>query len=93
MTVTRILVHVFKKNSKYLKSVTDDLKIVSNEIINIKDSVSTNFTSTVSTNIHNKKVRYKLDCYFLHKVLLVIVFIFIIAITCYYYSKYRSKQI
>ena len=51
------LVHVFKKNSKYLKSVTDDLKIVSNEIINIKDSVSTNFTSTVSTNIHNKKVR------------------------------------
>ena len=80
------------ENGKYLKSVTDDLKIVCNEIINITGSVSTNFSSTILTNFHNKKVRYKLGCYFLYKVLLVIILLFILAIICYYYSKHRSKQ-
>ena len=53
--------------------------------------VRTNMPSTVSTNFHNKKVRYKMDCYMLHKVLLVIRLLFIIAITCYHYAKNGSK--
>ena len=51
------------------------------EIINVTDSVSTNLTntvltnvtSTVSTNFDDKKVIYKIDCYILQLVLLVII--------------------
>ena len=35
--------------------------------------------------------RYKMDCDILHRVLLVIILVFTIAIICYYYAKYRSK--
>ena len=44
-------------NSKHLKSVFDDSKVVFDEIINATDSVSVSFD--------NKKVRYKMDCYIL----------------------------
>ena len=39
----------------------------------------------------NKKVRYKMDCYILHTVLLVIILLFIFAIICYHHAKHRSK--
>ena len=43
-------------------------------------------------NSDNKKVRYKMDCYILHLILVVIILLFIIAFICYHYEKYRSKQ-
>ena len=54
----------------------------------------TNTTPTnVSTNYDGKNVRYKTDCYILHRVLLVIILLFIIAIICYHDAKYRLKLI
>ena len=59
------------------------------------DIVSTNMTNTIptnmSTNSDGKKVRYKMDCYILHTVLLVMVLLFITIIICYHYAKHRSK--
>ena len=49
-----------------------------------------NVMSTVSTNVYNKKVRNKMDCYILHTVLSVIS-LSVIAIICYPYAKRRSK--
>ena len=57
------------------------------------DSVSTNVTNTASLNVmitvsinsYDKKVRYKIDFYILHKFLLVTVVLFIIVIICYHY--------
>ena len=57
------------ENGKYLKTIVDAW----DEIIYATDSVSTNVTSIVSTNItgttlvnsNDKKVRYKIDCYIL----------------------------
>ena len=46
----------------------------------------------MSMNSDNKKVRYKMDCYILHLILVVIILLFIIAFICYHYEKYRSKQ-
>ena len=78
--------------------------ITFDEIINAADSVSTNvpaivmstmsrnFMSTVSISFHNKKVRYKTDCYILQTVLLVVILLFIIVIICCHYTKHRSKQ-
>ena len=54
------------------------------------NTIPTNIMSIVSTNFH-KKLRYKMDCYILQIVLLVIVLLFINAITCYHYAKHRSK--
>ena len=87
------------ENGKYLKSIADTLVSVCDEIINATDNVSTNVTNTiptnfmsiVSTNVHSKKVGYKMDCYILHTVLLVTILLFIIAIICYHYAKHRSK--
>ena len=60
--------------------------ITFDEIINAADSVSVsgsvNVTSTVSTNF-NKKVRYKMDCYILHIVVLVII---VFAVICSHYA-------
>ena len=61
------------------------------EIITIKDIVSTkktntieaNVTSTASINCHSKKVR---DCYVLHTVLLVIILLLIVTIICYHFA-------
>ena len=88
------------ENGKYLKSIVDDSKIGCDEIIYIMDTVSTNVTSTKSanamstmlTNSDDKKVRYKMDCYILQTILLVIILIFKIAIICYQFGKHRSKQ-
>ena len=64
------------------------------EIINaaacVSKNESVNVMSTVSTNFH-KKVKYKMDCYMLHSVLLVIILLFTITIICNYYAKRRSK--
>ena len=39
---------------------------------NMTNTISTNVTSTTSTDFEGKKLRYKKDCYILHKVILVI---------------------
>ena len=48
------------------------------------DIVSTKMTNTVATNVwincHDEKVRYKMDCYILHTVLLVIILLLITTI-------------
>ena len=46
--------------------------------------------TNVSINSDDKKVRYKIDCYVLH--ILVIILLLIITIICYNYAKHRSKQ-
>ena len=74
------------------ESITSDSVIRCDEIIHATDSVSANVTSAVSTNIFNKKVINKIDCYILDKVLLVIILLFIIAIICFYYSKNKPKK-
>ena len=87
------------ENSNYLKSIVDDSVIVYDEIINVTESVSTNvtittltnFTSSVSINSDDKKVRYKMNCYILHAFLLVNILLVMIALTCYHYVKHRSK--
>ena len=82
-------------NSKYLKSIADTLVISCDEIIYAMDIVSTKMTndlatSTVSINCHNKKVRYNIDSYILHTVLLVIILLLlIITIICCHYAKHR----
>ena len=87
-------------NSKYLIIISDDLKIVYDEIISVMDilstkmtnTISTNATSTASINCHSEKTRYKIHCYILHTALLVIILLLIITIICYHYAKHRSKQ-
>ena len=39
-----------------------------------------------------RKVRYKMDCYILNTVWLVIILLFIIAVICYHYAKHKAKQ-
>ena len=56
--------------------------------IKVADTIATN----VSINSDSKKVRYKINCYILHTVLLVIILLLIITIICYHYAKHRSKQ-
>ena len=53
-------------------------------------NVPTNVTSAVSTNFYNKNVRYKMGCYILHTILLLVILLFIVDIICYHYVKYRS---
>ena len=62
------------------------------EVMYVLDSVSTNTTNNlpvsitntiptnITTNYEDKKVRYKIDCYILHAILLVIVLLFVTAI-------------
>ena len=57
----------------------------------ISINVPTNVGSTIATNLHNKKVRYKMNCYILRTVLLGITLLFIIVIICYHYATHRSK--
>ena len=49
--------------------------------------------ANVSTNSSDEKVIYKIDCYILHALLLVIILLLIITISCYHYAKHRSKPI
>ena len=50
------------------------------------DIASTKMTNTIATNVSiysgGKKVRYKIDCYVLHTVL-------IITTICYHYEKHK----
>ena len=57
----------------------------------ISANVVNTISANASTNSDGKKVRDRMDCYILHKVLLVIILLFIIAIICYHYGKHRSK--
>ena len=63
------------ENIEYLASIIEDLLITGDKIINNADSVSTNLAinimSTVSTNYHNENIIYKVGCYILLTVLLV----------------------
>ena len=54
----------------------------------MKKTIATN----ASINYHSKKLRYKINWYILHTVLLAIILLLIITIICYHYAKYRSKQ-
>ena len=59
-------------------------------LTNIRNTIA---PSTVSINPDGKKRRYKIDCYILHTVLLVItLLLLIITIIWYHYAKHRSKQ-
>ena len=62
------------ENGKYLKSIAYTSVIACDEIISIVDIASTKMANTIATNASikcRKKVRYKIDCYMLHIVLLV----------------------
>ena len=79
------------KNSKYLRIITDDSKIVCDEIIYVMDilptnTMSPNVTSTLSIDFHNIKVRYKMNY-----ILLAFTLLIILLIICKYY-KNTSKQ-
>ena len=65
------------------------MNIVSKKMTN---TIATNATSTVSISCHNKKVRYKIDCYVLQTVLLVIILLLIITIICYPFAKHREQN-
>ena len=75
-----------------LKSSANDSLINFDEIITVADSVSTNVTNNVLTSFYNKKVRYEMDCFILHQVLLVINSLFAVLIICYHYAKPRQIQ-
>ena len=55
--------------------------------MHVMDIVSTKMTNAIATNVSinsdGKKVRYKIDSYILHTVLLVIILLLIITILCY----------
>ena len=46
----------------------------------------------MSINSNDRKVKYKIDCYILHIILLVIILLSITTIICYHYARHRSKQ-
>ena len=77
-------------------SIADTSVIMCDEIISVMDIVSTKMANTIVTNVSrysgNTKVRYKIDCYILHTVLLVIILLLTITITFYHYAKHWSKQ-
>ena len=70
--------------------------IACNEIISVLDVVSTKTTNTITINVpinyDGRKIRYKIGCYILHRVLLLIILLLLITVTCYHYTKNRSKQ-
>ena len=74
-------------------NVTDGVStnVINTIIRNMTNTASINVMSTVSKNSDDKKVRYKVDCYILHTVLLVITWLYIITIICSHYVKHRSK--
>ena len=56
--------------------------------IKLTNTIATN----VSINVFAKNQDYKIDCFILHTVLLVIILLLIITITSYQYTKHRSTQ-
>ena len=89
--IVGILAHVFLKIVSIEKILLMIQKLC---VMNVMDIVSTKMTNTVtinvSTNSDGKKVRYKMDCYILHTVLLVILLSLIITIICYHHSKLKN---
>ena len=93
--IFRILAHVFVRRVKYLKTITDtsvtgcdNVIIVINSVSTKKtNTIATNITSTASINFYSKKVR---DCFILHTVFLVIIFLLIIIVICYHYAKQKG---
>ena len=59
------------------------------------DIVSTKKTNTIATNVsmncYSEKVRYDIEYYILHAVLLAIILLLTIIIVCYHYVKHKSK--
>ena len=84
------------ENGKYLKSIADTSVVTCYEIISVMDAVSRKTTNSIATNVSvnfdDKKVRYNIDCYILHTVLLVIILLLTITVICYHYVENRSKQ-
>ena len=64
------------ENGKYLKHIVDGSVIVCHEIMYVMDIVAAN----LSTNSDDQKLRYEMDCFVLHRFLLVMIFLFIINI-------------
>ena len=65
--------------------------IACNEIISVLDVVSTKTTNTIAINVPinygGRKIRLKIDCYILHRVLLLIILLLLITVTSYHYTK------
>ena len=60
-------------------------------ITNVTNIISANVMITMLTNSDDKKVRYNMDFHILHKVLLVIILLFLITIICCHYAKHKAK--
>ena len=60
-------------------------------IIKVTNTIAVNVTSRTSIHCHDKKVRYKIDCYIFHTVLSAIMLLLIITIICYLYPNDKSK--
>ena len=89
--IVGILAHVFLKIVSIEKILLMIQKLC---VMNVMDIVSTEMTNTIATNVSTnsdgKKVRYKMDCYILHTVLLVITLSMKITIICYHYAKLKN---
>ena len=86
-----MIVGILERGS--LKILVDDSVIVGDEILkSVTNTIPTNVTFTVSVYSDDRKIKCKMDCYILQKILLVTKLLFIIAINCYHYMNYRSKQ-
>ena len=74
------------KNSKYLASITDDLAIICDEVIDTDDE-----TKPIPTNFNEKKVICKMQNFYhlLACLLITIALLIVISIYCYW-MKYRS---
>ena len=82
-------------HSKHLSSITDNLVITCDEIIEPKKSVQAKSTSnkTVSTNFNKKvKKRKKRNCWFLLGFLLITIALLVAVSTYCYFIKYRAKK-
>ena len=68
--VVEILVHIFLRIASIQKSIAQTSVFTCEEMISVMDTVSTKMTNTItlnaSTNCYTEKVRYKIDCCFLH---------------------------
>ena len=76
------------EDDKHLKSIADTSVVTCDEIISVMDIASTKMTNTVATtvsiNSDIEKVRYKIDSYILHSVLVAIILLLIITFICYH---------
>ena len=82
------------------KSIVENWVIMCDEIITATDIVTTNMTNTVTENMTNTvsidvtstvSPNSEMYCYILHTFLLMIILLFIIAFTCYHFTKQKTK--